>query len=130
MPDESTFLCFRHLLEKHDLAVAIFAEVNAVLSEKGLSMKRGTVVEATLIAAPSSTKNEDKQRDPEMRLTKKGNQWHFGMKAHIGVDADSGLIHAAGSVRSSPWPAWRSSKHDVQYACACGENDQTILWSG
>ncbi|MBT9519346.1 MAG: IS5 family transposase [Dechloromonas sp.] len=93
MPDESTILRFRHLLEKHDLAVAIFAEVNAVLSEKGLSMKRGTVVDATLIAAPSSTKNEDKKRDPEMRQTKKGNQWHFGMKAHIGIDADSGLIH-------------------------------------
>ncbi len=71
MPDESTILRFRHLLEKHDLAVAIFAEVNGVLSEKGLSMKRGTVVDATLIAAPSSTKNEDKQRDPEMTPTKK-----------------------------------------------------------
>jgi IS5 family transposase len=93
MPDESTILRFRHLLDKHDLAVAIFAEVNAVLSEKGLSMKRGTVVDATLIAAPSSTKNEDKKRDPEMTQTKKGNQWHFGMKAHIGVDAESGLIH-------------------------------------
>jgi IS5 family transposase len=93
MPDESTILRFRHLLEKHDLAVAIFAEVNAVLCEKGLSMKRGTVVDATLIAAPSSTKNQDKQRDPEMTQTKKGNQWHFGMKAHIGVDAQSGLVH-------------------------------------
>ena len=93
MPDESTILRFRHLLEKHDLAVAIFAEVGAVLSEKGLSMKRGTVVDATLIAAPSSTKNEGKKRDPEMTQTKKGNQWHFGMKAHIGVDADSGLVH-------------------------------------
>ena len=93
MPDESTILRFRHLLEKHDLAVAIFAEVNAVLSEKGLSMKRGTVVDATLIAAPSSTKNEDKKRDPEMTQTKKGNQWHFGMKAHIGVDAETGVVH-------------------------------------
>ena len=91
MPDESTILRFRHLLEKHDLAVAIFAEVNAVLSEKGQSMKRGTVVDATLIAAPSSTKNEVKQRDPEMTQTKKGNQWHFGMKAHIGVDAEKWL---------------------------------------
>ncbi len=93
MPDESTILRFRHLLEKHDLAVAIFAEVGAVLSEKGLSMKRGTVVDATLIAAPSSTKNEDKKRDPEMTQTKKGNQWHFGMKAHIGVDAETGVVH-------------------------------------
>ncbi len=93
MPDESTILRFRHLLEKHDLTVAIFTEVNAVLSEKGLSMKRGTVVDTTLIAAPSSTKNEDNKRDPEMTQTKKGKQWHCGMKAHIGVDADSGLVH-------------------------------------
>jgi len=93
MPDESTILRFRHLLEQHELAVALFVEVNAVLTEKGLSMKRGSVVDATLIAAPSSTKNQDKQRDPEMSQTKKGNQWYFGMKAHIGVDAQSGLIH-------------------------------------
>ena len=93
MPDESTILRFRHLLEQNELAVALFAEVNAVLTEKGLSMKCGSVVDATLIAAPSSTKNQDKQRDPEMSQTKKGNQWYFGMKAHIGVDAESGLIH-------------------------------------
>jgi len=93
MPDESTILRFRHLLEQNELAVGIFTEVNAVLSEKGLSMKRGSVVDATLIAAPSSTKNQDKKRDTEMSQTKKGNQWYFGMKAHIGVDADSGLIH-------------------------------------
>jgi IS5 family transposase len=92
MPDESTILRFRHLLEKHDLAVAIFAEVSAVLSEKGLSMKRGTVVDATLIAAPSSTKNEDKKRDPEMTQTKKGNQWHFGMKALQGLPAKSMVL--------------------------------------
>jgi len=94
LPDESTILRFRHLLEKHDLAVALFAEVDALLAQKGLTMKRGTIVDATLIAAPSSTKNQDKQRDPEMTQTKKGNQWHFGMKAHIGVDAESGLIHS------------------------------------
>ena len=93
MPDESTILRFRHLLEKHDLAAALFAEINGLLSEKGLSMKRGTIVDATLIAAPSSTKNADKKRDPEMTQSKKGNQWHFGMKAHIGVDAQSGLVH-------------------------------------
>jgi IS5 family transposase len=77
MPDESTILRFRHLLEQHDLATAIFAEVAGVLSEKGLTMKRGSVVNARLIAAPSSTKNQDKKRDPEMTQTKKGNQWHF-----------------------------------------------------
>ena len=93
MPAESTILRFRHLLEQSELAVALFAEVNAVLSEKGLSTKRGSVVDAALIAAPSSTKNQDKKRDPEMSQTKKGNQWYFGMKAHIGIDAESGLIH-------------------------------------
>ena len=93
IPDETTILKFRHLLETNALAVALFAEVNAVLSEKGLSLRHGTVVDATLIAAPSSTKNQDGKRDPEMHQTKKGNQWHFGMKAHIGVDADSGLVH-------------------------------------
>jgi IS5 family transposase len=93
MPDESTILKFRHLLEANSLAVAILAEVNGELADKGLWMKRGTVVDATLIAAPSSTKNEEGKRDPEMHQTKKGNQWHFGMKAHIGVDADSGLVH-------------------------------------
>jgi len=93
MPDETTILRFRHLLEKHDLARAILGEVNGLLSEKGLTMKRGTIVDATLIAAPSSTKNANQQRDPEMTQTQKGNQWHFGMKAHIGVDAHSGLIH-------------------------------------
>lgn len=93
IPDESTLLRFRHLLESHNLAAAMFAEVNALLAEKGLTMKRGSVVDATLIAAPSSTKNRAKQRDPEMSQTKKGHQWYFGMKAHIGVDADSGLVH-------------------------------------
>jgi transposase, IS5 family len=93
LPDESTILRFRHRLEKHKLADAILATVNDLLSAQGLLLKAGTAVDATLIAAPSSTKNKDKQRDPEMHSSKKGNQWHFGMKAHIGVDADSGLVH-------------------------------------
>jgi len=94
LPDESTILRFRHLLEANDLSLQILATVNATLTAKGLMLKQGTVVDATLIAAPSSTKNQDGQRDPEMHQTKKGNQWHFGMKAHIGVDADSGLVHS------------------------------------
>ncbi len=93
LPDESTILRFRHLLERHNLSLQILATVNATLSAKGLLLKSGTVVDATLIAAPSSTKNSSGERDPEMHQTKKGNQWHFGMKAHIGVDADSGLVH-------------------------------------
>jgi IS5 family transposase len=93
IPDESTILRFRHLLEKHKLTEQILATVNAVLLDKGLMLKAGTVVDATLIAAPSSTKNQSGERDPEMKQSKKGNQWHFGMKAHIGVDAESGLVH-------------------------------------
>jgi transposase, IS5 family len=93
LPDESTILRFRHLLEKHELATELLTTVIAVLSRKGLLLKAGTVVDATLIPAPSSTKNASGERDPEMSLTKKGNQWYFGMKAHIGVDAESGLVH-------------------------------------
>ena len=93
IPDETTILNFRHLLEANDLAEDIFKQVNAHLARKGLLLKRGSIVDATIIAAPSSTKNESGERDPEMHQTKKGNQWHFGMKAHIGVDAASGLVH-------------------------------------
>ncbi|GLS94773.1 hypothetical protein GCM10007918_20650 [Piscinibacter gummiphilus] len=93
LPDEMTILRFRHLLEKHDLATDMLRVLNDILQAKGLLMKKGTVVDATLIAAPSSTENADGERDPEMKRTKKGNQWYFGMKAHIGVDAESGLVH-------------------------------------
>lgn len=99
MPDESTILRFgktpspRHRLEKHKLAEQILLTVNELLSQRGLLLKAGTVVDATLIPAPCSTKNKDKARDPEMHSSKKGNQWYFGMKAPIGVDADSGLVH-------------------------------------
>ena len=93
VPDETTILRFRHLLEKHKLAPEILKSVNELLSAKGLLLKAGTVVDATLIAAPSSTKNKTGERDSEMHQSKKGNQWHFGMKAHIGVDAESGLVH-------------------------------------
>ena len=93
LPDESTILRFRHRLEKHKLAEQILATVNELLIQRGLLLKAGTAVDATLIAAPTSTKNKDKTRDPEMHSSKKGNQWYFGMKAHIGVDAQSGLVH-------------------------------------
>ena len=93
VPDATTLMGFRHLLEENALPGAILKEVNALLKEKNLLMSQGTLIDATLIAAPSSTKNEKHQRDPEMHQTKKGNQWHFGMKAHIGVDDESGLVH-------------------------------------
>jgi IS5 family transposase len=93
LPDESTILRFRHRLEKYKLARAILGTVNDLLMQRGLLLKAGTVVDATLIAAPSSTKNQDKSRDPEMHSSQKGQQWYFGMKAHIGADAESGLVH-------------------------------------
>ena len=92
-PDATTVLKFRRLLETNQLTERIFAAINTLLATKGLILKEGTVVDATIIAAPSSTKNRDGERDPEMHQTKKGNQWHFGMKAHIGVDADTGITH-------------------------------------
>ena len=92
-PDATTLLKFRRLLEENTLTERIFAAINTLLAVKGLMLREGTVVDATIIAAPSSTKNQSGERDPEMHQTKKGNQWHFGMKAHIGVDAESGITH-------------------------------------
>lgn len=94
IPDETTILNFRRLLEKHELAAGILGVINGYLGDRGLSLRQGTIVDATLIHAPSSTKNQDGKRDPEMHQTKKGNQYYFGMKAHIGVDAESGLVHS------------------------------------
>ena len=93
VPDATSIMNFRHWLENHKLSQALFAEVSAMLEERGLLMRQGTIVDATIIAAPPSTKNKSKARDPEMHQTKKGNQWHFGMKAHIGVDVASGVVH-------------------------------------
>lgn len=93
VPDESTILRFRHLLEEHELTRAIFAEIGELLKEKGLLLKQGTIVDATIISAPTSTKNQSGSRDPEMRSTQKGNQWHFGMKVHVGTDK-RGLVHS------------------------------------
>ena len=95
VPDATTLLNFRHLLEQNELGAALFAKVGELLLGSGLKLSGGTIVDATIIAAPSSTKNAGKARDPEMHQTKKGNQWHFGMKVHIGVDSKSGLSHSA-----------------------------------
>jgi len=92
VPDESTILRFRHLLEQHQLGQQIFAEVGALLQSKRLLLRSGTIVDATIIEAPTSTKNEQKKRDPEMHQTRKGNEWHFGMKAHVGTD-ERGIVH-------------------------------------
>ena len=117
IPDESTILRFRHLLEQHKLAESMLATLNALLEAKGLLLKRGTVVDATIIAAPSSTKNSSGKRDPQMHQTKKGNQWHFGMKAHIGADAESGLVHTVVGAAANV--------HDVTQAHALLHGEET-----
>ena len=121
IPDETTILNFRHLLEASDLAEDIFKQVNAQLARKGLLLKRGSIVDATIIAAPSSTKNESGERDPEMHQTKKGNQWHFGMKAHIGVDADSGLVH---TVTTTP-----ANEADVEQVSDLLHGKEIAVWA-
>ena len=94
VPDATTLLKFRHLLEENDLTRAIFEQIGEHLKAKKLMMKEGTIVDATIINAPSSTKNSEGRRDPQMHQTRKGKQWYFGMKAHIGADAESGLVHS------------------------------------
>jgi IS5 family transposase len=105
VPDETTILRFRRVLEKHKLAPKILHTINDLLRSKGLMLRAGTVVDATLIAAPSSTKNASGERDPQMKQSQKGNQWFFGMKGHIGVDAESGLVHRCGArpAASTTW---------------------------
>ncbi|MFP5229279.1 MAG: IS5 family transposase [Acidobacteriota bacterium] len=100
-PDETTILNFRHLLEEHELCGAMLDTVNRYLESKGIRITTGTIVDATIIHAPSSTKNEKKERDPEMHQTRKGNQWYFGMKAHIGVDSKEGVVHSVCSTAAS-----------------------------
>jgi len=101
VPDETTILNFRHLLEKHNLGDGLFHCVNQYLKENGMKVSRGTIVDATIINAPSSTKNKDKARDPDMHQTRKGNQWYFGMKAHIGVDSKNKLIHSVAATAAN-----------------------------
>ena len=120
IPDESTICLFRHLLEEHRLPDRIFAEVKALLTERGLMMHQGSIVDATIINAPSSTKNQKKERDPEMHQTKKGNQWYFGMKAHTGVDKDSGLVHTVGISAAN--------LHDSQAMNELLHGQETALW--
>jgi len=105
LPDETTILKFRHLLEQHKLGKEILKEVNRHLEKEGLLLREGTIVDATIISAPTSTKNQSGKRDPEMHQTKKGNEWHFGMKMHIGVDETFGVIH---SLETTP-----ANVHDI-----------------
>jgi IS5 family transposase len=119
--DETTILSFRHLLEKHDLGKQIFETVKDHLREQGMSMKQGTIIDATLIAAPSSTKNKKGDRDPEMHQTKKGNQWYFGMKVHIGVDKDNGLIHSVETTSANV--------HDLPPAAELLHGQETVVYA-
>lgn len=118
IPDETTILSFRHLLEKHDLGQPIFETVNAHLCRHGMTMRQGTNVDVTLIAAPGSTKNNEGKRDPEMHQTRKGNQWYFGIKAHIGVDSDSGLIHSVETTAANV--------HDLMPAADLLHGEETV----
>jgi len=120
VPDATTLLNFRHLLEQHNLGAALFAKVGKLLLANGMKLSGGTIVDATIIAAPSSTKNADNARDPEMHQTKKGNQWHFGMKVHIGVDSRTGLTHSA-SITSA-------NVHDSQELANLLHGNETRLY--
>ena len=120
LPDETTILNFRHLLEKHSLGQVLLEEINAHLESQGLRLREGTIVDATIIEAPSSTKNRARERDPEMHQTKKGNQWHFGMKAHIGVDADTSIVHSMS--------ATAANVHDVTEAHHLLHGGEVVVW--
>ena len=120
VPDETTICKFRHLLEAHRLGEQLFALIRTYLAEQGLQISRGTIVDATIISAPSSTKNRQKERDPEMHQTKKGNQWYFGMKAHIGVDSRTKLIHSVA--------ATAANVHDSQVLPELLHGQETRVW--
>ena len=118
---QDTILNFRHLLEKHHLTEKLFAEVNGHLADQGISLRSGTLVDATIIDAPSSTKNEARARDPEMSSTKKGNDWYFGMKAHVGVDAESGVVHSLETTTARV--------HDSQVWDDLLHGEETSVWA-
>lgn len=121
IPDETTILAFRHLLEEKDLGAQIFETVKAHLKANGMAMKKGTIIDATIIAAPSSTKNEKRERDPEMHQACKGKQWHFGMKVHIGVDSESGLIHSVETTAANV--------HDLTPAAELLHGEETVVYA-
>ena len=120
LPDETTILKFRHRLEEQGLGEALFEEIGSHLQRQGLRLSRGTIVDASILAAPSSTKNKDRARDPEMHQTKKGKQWYFGMKAHLGVDAQTGVAH---TVVTAP-----ANEHDVTRASELLHGSESQVW--
>ena len=120
IPDESTILHFRHLLERHELGQGLFEEIKGYLANQGVLLKRGSIVDATIISAPSSTRNKAKQRDPDMHQVKKGQQYCFGMKLHIGVDAESGLVHSMATTSANV--------HDVTQAHRLLHGEERAVW--
>ncbi len=120
VPDETTILNFRHLLERHQLGDQLFHAVGEYLQAQGMKIANGTIVDASIINAPSSTKNKEKSRDPEMHQTKKGNQWYFGVKAHIGVDSKTKIIHSVA--------ATAANVHDSQVLEDLLHGDETRIW--
>ena len=120
LPDESTILNFRHLLEEHHLGQGLFTEIKNHLEEHGVRLREGTIVDATIIEAPSSTKNRARERDPEMRQVKKGNQYHFGMKLHIGVDSETGVVHSFATTSANV--------HDVTQAHRLLHGGERHVW--
>lgn len=121
IPDETTILAFRHLLEENELGEQIFEAVKAHLKANGMAMKQGTIIDATIIAAPSTTKNEKRERDPEMHQTKKGNQWYYGMKVHVGVDSENGLIHSVETTAANV--------HDLTPAAELLHGEETVVYA-
>jgi IS5 family transposase len=119
-PDESTILHFRHLMETHEFGAELLRLINAHLAEQGVTVSRGTIVDATIISAPPSTKNQDKARDPEMHQTRKGNQWYFGLKAHIGVDSQTKQVHSVAVTAANV--------HDSQVLEDLLHGDETRVW--
>ena len=120
LPDETTILNFRHLLEEHDLGEGLFKAINVHLETQGLRLREGTIVDASIIEAPSSTKNRARERDPEMHQTKKGNKWSFGMKVHIGADEETGVVHSVAMTSANV--------HDVTETHRLLHGGETRVW--
>ena len=118
--EETTILNFRHLLERYGLGQVLFESIKEHLSEAGLMLKEGTIVDASIIEAPSSTKNRKRERDPEMKQTRKGNQWHFGMKLHVGVDDQSGLVHSLATTSAN--------MHDLRASEQLLHGEEVRVW--
>jgi len=121
IPDETTILNFRHLLERHNPGTKLFETINKHLAEQNLMLKEGTVIDASIISAPSSTKNQKGERDPEMHQAKKGNEWHFGMKMHIGVDEVLGLVHSVSTTAAHV--------HDLNEAGKLLHGGESAVWA-